>query len=73
MNDFKNPIEALEKWSLEIDKKWLKAIVNKVLEVKRELTEQEVLKIYNIFIEENNLNGNKMKIILKTQKPLSPL
>lgn len=59
MNDFKNPIEALEKWSLEIDKKWLKAIVNKVLEVKRELTEQEVLKIYNIFIEENNLNGNK--------------
>lgn len=59
MNDSKNPIEAIEKWSLEIDKKWLKDIVDRVLRVKRELTDQEVLKSYHIFVEENNLDENK--------------
>jgi len=58
MDNFKNPLDALKKWSSELNKKWLQAIIDKVLDVKRELTDQEVLRIYNIFLEENNLKVN---------------
>lgn len=61
MNNFKNPVDALEEWSLGLDKKWLKFIVDGVLFVKRELIDLEISEIYKIFLEENNLNENSQE------------
>ena len=72
VTNFKNPIDALKKWSSEIDKEWLRAAINKVLDFKRELTEEEVSSIYDIFLKENSLtritkkddaNGDDIKIV----------
>lgn len=61
MSDLKNPIDALKKWSSEIDREWLKAIIDNVLNVKQELTEEEVQNIYCGFLKENNLSENKQE------------
>ncbi|MCK4809864.1 MAG: hypothetical protein KAS99_02880 [Candidatus Omnitrophica bacterium] len=61
MNDFKNPIDALKKWSAENDKEWLMATIDKVLDSKRELTQDEVISIYYIFLKENDLKRDKQE------------
>ena len=59
MSDLKNPIDALKKWSSETDKRWLKTIIDTILCVKRELTDEEIQNIYCGFLKENNLAEEK--------------
>lgn len=61
MDNYKNPLDALKKWSSDLNKTWLKSIVDTTLDAKRELTDREIFRIYRIFLEENNLNVNSLE------------
>lgn len=53
--ELRNPIETLKIWSKNQDKKWLRQIINEVLDKKRILHEEELNSIYLSFLVENGL------------------
>lgn len=55
MGAYKDPVGAIESWIAEQAQDWLRSLAQKVLEVRRELTEQEVTEIYTLFLEEHLL------------------
>ena len=55
MDIYKNPITAIEKWVSEQEQTWLKKSGEKILEVKRKLSEEEIDEIYKYFLADNEL------------------
>ena len=53
--ELRNPIETLKIWSKNQDKKWLRQIIDEVLDKKRILHEEELNSIYLSFLVENGL------------------
>ena len=61
MSDFRNPIDTLKTWAIKADKKWLGKHILKVIELKRELEEDEIGEIYSDFLRENDLGQEKTR------------
>ena len=55
MDIYKNPITAIEKWVSEQEQTWFKKSGEKILEVKRKLSEEEIDEIYKYFLADNEL------------------